>query len=235
MARQRRAWIGRRFGTGDETAGDIEIVGVARDSRYNSLKRNIPPVIFTPYTMDLDGRGGMTFEVRTKVDPRSVAATLAAVVREADPRVPIASVSTQSRVIDQTISQERTFAQLCTCFAALALLISCVGLYGTMAYSVGRRTSEIGIRMALGATRRFVIWTILRDILRLAAAGVVIGLATAWAAGRYIESLLYGVRRDDPLAIAISVLILAAASLLAGYVPAARASRIDPCLALRHE
>jgi predicted permease len=227
--------LGRRFGTGDENTLEIEIIGVSRDSRYNSLKQDTSPVVFTPYTMELHGIGGMTFEIRTQGDPLALASTLATVVREADPRIPIANVSTQSRVIDQTISQERTFGQLCSWFAVLALLMSCVGLYGTMAYSVARRTGEIGIRMALGARRGAVIWTILRDVLRLASAGVVIGLAAAWAGGRFIQSLLYGVRRDDPLAITISVLILTAASLLAGYIPAARASRIDPCTALRHE
>ena len=227
--------LGRRFGTGEEDTAAIEIIGVAKDSRYNSLKRNVPPVVFTPYTMELRDIGGMIFEVRTQGEPLAIAGTLATLVRKADSRVPIANLSTQSRVIDQTVSQERTFAQLCTCFAILALLISCVGLYGTMAYNVVRRTSEIGIRMALGAGRGRVIWTILRDVLRMAAAGVFIGLAAAWACSRFIESLLFGIRRDDPLAITTSVLILAAASLLAGYVPAARASRIDPCAALRHE
>lgn len=227
--------VGRRFGTEDENTPEIEIIGVARDSQYNSLKRKISPVVFTPYTMELRGIGGMTFEVRTQGDALALASTLPTVVREADPRVPISNVGTQSRVIDQTISQERTFALLCTCFAILALLISCIGLYGTMAYTVARRTGEIGIRMALGARRGGVIWTILREVLRLATAGVVIGLTAAWAGARFIESLLYGVRRDDPLAITTSVLILAAASLLAGYVPAVRASRIDPSAALRHE
>jgi predicted permease len=227
--------VGRRFGIDDKDTSDIEIIGVAKDTRYNSLKRNIPPVVFTPYTMELSRVAGMTFEVRTQGDPLVIAGALAAAVREADGRVPIASVTTQSRVIDQTISQELTFAQLCSCFAIMALLISCVGLYGTMTYSVVRRTGEIGMRMALGARRGRVIWTVLRDVLRLATAGVVIGLAAAWAGGRLIESLLYGIRRDDPLAITTSVLILIAASLLAGYVPAARASRIDPCVALRHE
>jgi len=227
--------LGRHFATGDENNAEIEIIGVARDSRYNSLKRDIPPVVFTPYTMELRGIRGMTFEVRTQRDPLALASALRAEVREADPRVPIANLSTQSRVIDQTINQERTFAQLCTCFAILALIISCVGLYGTMAYSVARRRNEIGIRMALGARRASVIWTVLREVLGLATAGVVIGLAAAWACGRFIESLLYGVGRNDPLAITASVLILAAASLLASYVPAARASQIDPCVALRYE
>ncbi|HVF39612.1 MAG TPA: FtsX-like permease family protein, partial [Gemmatimonadaceae bacterium] len=178
---------------------------------------------------------GVTFELRTDADPTRLASTIRTIVREADSRVPVSSLNTQSRIVDQTINQERTFAQLCVCFAVLALLISSVGLYGTMAYSVARRTSEIGIRMALGAARRRVVWSVLSEVLGLAATGVTIGIAVAWGTSRYLESFLHGVKPNDAVAMSMSVLILAAVSVLAGYVPAARASRIDPITALRHE
>ena len=124
---------------------------------------------------------------------------------------------------------------MCTCFAVLALLIACVGLYGTMAYAVARRTGEIGIRMALGAERRGIIWMVLREVCALAAVGLAIGLIGAWETTHFVEAFLFGAKPNDPLAISMSVAILAAAALAAGYTPAWRASRIDPMTALRHE
>jgi macrolide transport system ATP-binding/permease protein len=216
-------------------AADIEIIGVAKTARYSSLKRNIPPLIYIPYSHNPRSLSRMSFEIRTVGDPLASVNAIRQIVHQADPRIPVLGVNTQSRQIDQTISQERTFAELGACFAALALLISCVGLYGTMAYTVARRTSEIGIRMALGAERRRIIWMVLREILSLVAAGLGIGLAVTWGTTRYIESFLFGMKLYDPLAISLSVGVLVAASILAGYAPASRASRIDPIIALRHE
>jgi predicted permease len=225
--------IGRRFGL--ESSPDIEIVGLAKTARYNSLKRDVPPVVYIPYNQNLRALGDMTFELRTSNDPLALVDTVRQIVHQAEPRLPATGVNTQSRQIDQTINQERTFAELCSCFAILALSISCVGLYGAMAYAVARRTSEIGIRMALGAQRGRVLWMVLREACGIAAVGLAIGLAAAWGGTRYIESFLYGMKRNDPLAIAFSVTLLAIVSILAGYAPAARASRIDPISALRHE
>jgi ABC-type antimicrobial peptide transport system permease subunit len=144
-------------------------------------------------------------------------------------------VKSQSARIDQTINQEIAFARLCTAFALLALAIACVGLYGTMSYNVARRTSEIGIRMALGAQRGRVLWMVLREVLVLAAVGLAIGLPTALAASRLVESFLFGMTPNDPLALAGSAVTLAGAAILAGYLPARHASRIDPMVALRHD
>jgi ABC-type antimicrobial peptide transport system permease subunit len=138
-------------------------------------------------------------------------------------------------VIDQTISQERTFAGLCSCFAVLALLIAGIGLYGNVAYSVARRTGEIGIRMALGAESRRIVWMVLREIVTLTAVGLGVGLAVAYSLTRFVGAFLFGMKPRDPLALSVSVLVLAAAAILAGYAPARRASRIDPMAALRHE
>ena len=227
--------VGRRFGLEGDKPTDIDIIGIARSARYNSLKRKIPPVVYIPYSQDLRTLGEMTFELRTVGDPLGLVSMVRQIVQQAEPRLPVSGVNTQSRQIDQTINQERTFAELCSCFAILALCISCVGLYGAMAYAVARRTSEIGIRMALGAERRRIIGMVLGEVCSLTAAGLAIGVAVGWGATRYIESFLFGIRHNDPLAISLSVVVLAAASILAGYAPASRASRIDPMTALRHE
>jgi macrolide transport system ATP-binding/permease protein len=229
--------IGRHFTLGNSQAGELTIVGVAKNARYSSLKGAIPPVAYIPYLQDIVNRPpiGMIFELRTAGDPLALAETVRKIVHDATPRVPMTNVMTHSQSIDTTISQERTFANLCTAFAVLALVIACVGLYGTMAYAVSRRTSEIGIRMALGAERRQIVWMVLHEVLALAAAGIVLGLAGAWSAMSAIASFLFGVKPADPLTITLATAILAVAIALAGYAPAARAARVDPLAALRHE
>jgi predicted permease len=229
--------VGRRIGLGGPNKpADIEIIGVAKTTLYNSVKESeTPPVAYVPYTQDLPGLGWVHFELRTAGDPLALVSAVRRAVRQASASVPVPEVTTQAARIDQTISQERTFAWLCACFAALALAIACVGLYGTMAYAVARRTNEIGIRMALGAERRRIVWMILREVLALGAAGLVIGLTVAWTTSRFVESFLFGIKHNDPWSIAASVLVLLAVAFLAGYAPAWKASRIEPMAALRHE
>jgi macrolide transport system ATP-binding/permease protein len=156
-------------------------------------------------------------------------------VQRADPRLPVAAVKSQSAWIDQTINQEITFARLCTAFAVLALAIACVGLYGAMSYKVARRTGEIGIRMALGAQRSRVVWMVLREVVLLAAVGLAISVPAALAASKLVESFLFEMKPNDPPALIASALTLLTAAILAGYLPARNASRIDPMVALRHE
>jgi predicted permease len=227
--------LGHRFGLADSGPADIEIIGVSKGVRYNSLKGDIPPVVYVPYSENVRNLAGMTFEVRTLGDPLKFVNTVGEILHRADSRVPIARVNTQARQIDQTINQERTLAQLSAYFAVLALFISAVGLYGTTAYNVARRTGEIGIRMALGAERRRVILMVLREVVSVTAAGIVIGLALIWGTSRYVESFLFGIKHDDPLAMWLSVAILTAVSMVAGYGPASRAARIEPIAALRYE
>ncbi len=229
--------IGRRFGLGNSEAGDLTIVGIAKDARYSSLKQAIPPVAYISYLQNIIKRPpvGMFFELRTAGNPLALAETVRKIVHEAAPNVPVTSMITQSQRIDSTIVQERTFADLCTAFAVLALAIACVGLYGTMAYAVSRRTNEIGIRMALGAERRRILWMVIREVLALAGAGLAIGLLCAWSATSTIKSFVFGIKPADPLAIVLASGILIAASVVAGFAPAMRASRIDPLTALRHE
>jgi ABC-type antimicrobial peptide transport system permease subunit len=177
----------------------------------------------------------MTFALRTSGDPLRYVNTVREIVHQADSRVPVTNVKTQAAQIDQTMNQEIIFARLCTGFAILALVIACIGLYGTTAYTVARRTGEIGIRMALGAQRGVVVWMVLRQVLVLAAVGLAISVPTALGTSKFIESFLFGVKPNDPVALTLAVAILLSAALLAGYVPARKASRIDPMTALRHE
>jgi ABC-type antimicrobial peptide transport system permease subunit len=177
----------------------------------------------------------MYFELRTAGDALALTSTVRRIVREMGPRVPVADITTQSRIIDATIVQERTFANLCTCFGSLALLMACVGLYATMAYAVTRRTSEIGIRMALGAQRRRIVWMVLREVLTLAAVGLAVGFTAVWETTAFLQSFLFGLKPNDPLALTAAVSILIVCAFLAGYAPAWRASRIDPMVALRQE
>jgi predicted permease len=227
--------IGRRIGVGSRSAVDTEIVGVARDAHFNSLREELPAVLYVPYTRYLDDFGGVSFEIRAAGDPLARAATVRAIVHDASPAVPVDGLTTQGAVIDNTISQQRTFADLCSGFAVLALLIACVGLYGTMAYTVARRTGEIGIRIALGAKRTVIVWMVLRQVCLLAGAGLTIGLVIAWQSSHVVESFLYGVKPNDAWVMAGAALALTVAAIAAGFAPAWRASRIDPMAALRHE
>jgi len=178
---------------------------------------------------------GVTYELRTSGDPLAFVNAVREIVHQADARVPVTSLKTQTAQINDTISQEIAFAKLCTSFGVLALAIACVGLYGTISYSVARRTNEIGIRMALGARRGGVIWMILQQVFVLTIAGLAIGLPAALAASKFVESFLFGMKPNDPLAITAAVAVLIAAAVVAGYAPARRASKIDPMVAVRHE
>ena len=224
-----------KSGIPGDVGRDMAVVGVCRNSTYGNLTGEARPVAYIPYDQGFPEPDQMVYALRTSGDPLRYVKTVREVVRQADPRVPVADVRTQVAEIEQTVSQEITFAKLCSGFAMLALVIACVGLYGTVSYSVARRTSEIGIRMALGAQRGMVVRMILREVLALAAVGLAIGAGAALATSRFVESFLYGIRHNDPGAILSAMAILLAAALLAGYVPGRRASRIDPIRAVRHE
>jgi predicted permease len=222
-------------GDGDRLARDMEIVGVSKNARYGGLTRDIPPVAYIAYSQGYPRPDQMVYALRTAGDPLRYINSVREIVRQADARVPVYEVRTQAADIDRTINQEITFAQLCSGFAILALLIACVGLYGTVSYNVARRTGEIGIRMALGAQRGKVVQMVLREVLVLAAAGLAIGMAAALGGSKLVASFLYGMKANDPLALTLAVVTLLGAALLAGYIPARKASRIDPMTALRHE
>jgi ABC-type antimicrobial peptide transport system permease subunit len=181
------------------------------------------------------GIGGFVVYARTDRDPRAVMPTLRAEVRRVDPNLVIADMRTLDAQVDMRLSNERMLSFLATGFAALATLLAVVGLYGVLAFVVTRRTKEIGIRMALGADRARVIVLVLGEMLALCVFGVAFGVLTSSAAGRYVESQLFGIHADDPVVFTLSAFALLAAALAAGLAPAWRAARIDPIRALRYE
>lgn len=214
----------------------MEVIGVAAEVRYGGLKLDVPPVVYVPYAqLPSPQLGAMTYALRTDAAPLRYVDSVRQIVREADRRVPITNIRSQAADIDQTINQEIVFARLCSAFALLALTIACVGLYATMAYTVARRTNEIGLRMALGAGRSTVIWMVLREVCVLAAIGLAIAIPTALATSRLVESFLFAMKPNDPQVMTLAAATLLAATLAAGYGPARRASRVDPMVALRCE
>jgi ABC-type antimicrobial peptide transport system permease subunit len=211
-------------------------VGVAANARYGELKGEFREIVYVLFHQGAYFPvGDMTFALRTIGDPLLYVSAVREIVRQADARIPVTNIRTQAAQIDQTINQEIILARLCSAFALLALIIACVGLYGTMAYSVARRTAEIGIRIALGAQRRTVTWMVLRQSCALALAGLAIGIPAALATSKYLETFLFDVKPNSPAALAGAAAILLGAVLLAGYLPARRASRIDPITAVRCE
>jgi len=214
---------------------DVEIVGVSGNLRYGGLKNESASAMTVFIAASQFSPEGMTYALRTAGDPLSYVRSVHEIVREADSRIPVRNVVTQAAEIDRTISREVTFAKLCTGFAVLALLMACVGLYGTMSYNVARQVGEIGIRMALGAQRGAVVWMVLRRVLLLAAVGLAISVPAALIAFRLVKSLLFQTQPNDPGTLALAGVVLLSAAILAGYVPARRASRIDPLVALRNE
>jgi predicted permease len=224
--------VGRRITFQDEKR-DLEIVGISANLRYGGLKEKSPMTVFAAASQFSPDR--VTYALRTVGDPLGYVRSVHEIVGEADSRIPVTNVVTQAAEIDRTISHEVMFAKLCTGFAVLALLIACVGLYGTMSYNVARQIGEIGIRMALGAQRGAVVWMVLRRALILAAVGLAISVPAALIGARLVKSFLFETQPNDPGTVALAVVILLSAAILAGYVPARRASRIDPLAALRHD
>jgi predicted permease len=228
--------IGRRFGFGDEkNSSDISIVGVVGDVRYGALRDEMPPTVYIPHVQNLRELGAMNFEVRTARDPKNWIASVRHAVQGLDKNLPLFDVKTQTEQIDQATFQERLFARLSSFFGLMAVGLVCVGLYGMMSYAVARRTSEIGVRMALGAERTSILRMVLRDGCVLAVCGIGMGIPAALAASRLISAQLYGVKPTDPTTIAACSLVMIVVAALAGYLPARRASRVDPTVALRYE
>ena len=226
--------VGRHITLPDEKR-DLEIVGVSANLRYGGLKNEEESSMTVFVAVSQFSPDRMTYALRTTGDPLRFVQRVHEIVREADSRIPVTNVATQAAEIDRTISREVMFAKLCTGFAVLALLTACVGLYGTMSYNVAREVGEIGIRMALGAPRGAVVWMVLRRVLLMAAVGLAISVPAALIAFRLVKSLLFDTQPNDPGTLALAGVVLLSAAILAGYVPARRASRIDPLAALRHE
>jgi len=211
-------------------APDVEIVGVVGDTKYYSLRKGIEPTMYFPMQP-----GGGTFEVRTALDPKALLPSIRGAVSSVDSNLPIARLMTQTEQVDRAMFQERLVAWLSGAFALLALVVACIGLYGLLSFEVAQRTHEVGVRMALGASPRQVFGLVLGRGIRLVALGAVIGITTALGLTRYLQSLLYGVHPIDPLAYAAVTILLLIVTMGACYVPARRATKVDPMVALRYE
>jgi macrolide transport system ATP-binding/permease protein len=211
------------------------VVGVVDDALTFALKEARRPAAYFPYLQAEQPASGMTYEVRTIGGPLNLAAPVGEIVRAADWRLAVLDMRTQAAHIDHGISQEITLARLCSTFAIVALIIACVGLYGTVAFNVARRTNEIGIRMALGASGRRIVWMVLRDVLVMVGAGFAVGLPLVYLGTRYVTSFMYGITPHDPLSVAGALAVLLTAAVLAGLTPARRAARIAPMGAVRRE
>lgn len=218
------------IGTGPDIRPDTEIVGIVANISYRGVREEWEQAYFP----SLDTRGG-NFYVRVQGTPEAAFQSIRTILRDADPTLPIAYFRTLDEQVSRSLNTERMLATLSGSFGALALLLSLVGLYGVMSFAVTQRTREIGIRMALGATRLTTIWLVFRDALLMIAAGIAIALPCAWGLGRFIESQLYGVEPADPATIAAATLILCSAALGAALIPARRASAVNPTEALRFE
>jgi predicted permease len=214
---------------------ETEIIGVVGDAKFDQLRDDVQPTVYVPnvYTPIIDSVG--EFEVRTAAAPKAMMSAIRSAITRFDPNLLIADMKTQEEQIDQNIYQERLIANLSTLFALLALIVACVGIYGLLSYQVTRRTQEIGIRLALGAQRGDVLSIVMRQGAALAVLGAVIGTGAALGVTRYLQSFLYGVKPYDPMTMIAVAFLLIAVALLASYIPARRAMRTDPMVALRYE
>jgi predicted permease len=227
--------VGRRFGFGGnpDTKTDIEIVGVVRDSMYSTLREQIPRQVFTPYVQTRVT--GMNVYVRTALDSEQMFNAVRRTVAQMDASIPVYDLRTMTEQIDRSLVTERMIAMLSAVFGIIATLLATVGLYGVMAYTVARKTREIGIRMALGALAKNVVWMVMREVLLLIGIGVAVGVTSSVLLTRYVEAQLFGLTPNDPRTLGLATAILIAVAALAGYFPALRASRVNPIRALRYE
>ena len=228
--------VGRHMGMGGDpgTKMDMEIIGVVRDTRYQTMRQEPPRQIFQPYLQN-DWATQMTAHIRTNVSSAQMFPVLRSVVQKMDANLPVYQMKTEESQRDDVLAVERLAASLSTAFGVLATLLAAIGLYGVMAFLVTRRTREIGVRMALGAVAGDVIWIVLREVLLLVGIGVAIGLPAALAVSRLLRSQLYGMSSSDPVTIVLAIVGIILIAVLSGYMPARRATPVDPISALRYE
>jgi predicted permease len=230
-----REAVGKRMGDqGGTSALDIEIVGLVRDAKYSRVKDAVPPQYFVPYRQS-ERIGTLTFYVRTATDPAGFLSNIPKAVAALDPNLPLRNVRTMPRQVRENIFLDRFISTLAAWFAGLATVLAAVGLYGVLAYTVTQRTREFGLRMALGAAPGRVRWMVLKQVVRMTIVGGIIGVSAAVYLGRVAESLLYQLKGYDALVLTTSTVALILVALAAGFIPALRASRVDPMLALRYE
>jgi predicted permease len=225
--------LGRRlgWGNGPNTKLTIEIVGVVEDSLYEGPREGVRRQVFIPTW----GNGSSAIYVRAQTGSASAYQMLRNEVRQLDSTLPVYQMKTLERQLDETLLTDRLIALLSAGFGLLATLLASIGLYGVMAFVVARRTKELGIRLALGAQRSQVVWMVMREVLVLLAIGLAVGLPAALGLGRFVATQLYGIEPNSPFVIGVTLVTLTLVSCAAGLVPAQRASRIDPMLALRYD
>ena len=226
--------LGREFAFGSRLEKPIRIVGVAADAKYESVRSEAPPTVYLTYRQ-VPLLQSMTFELRTSGEPLSLVPAVRKAVAEIDPMLPLAQVRTQEYQVAEAMRRERTFAVLASFFSTIALALAAIGLYGALAYAVTRRTSEFGIRMALGATGAQVRLLAVRGALAVVAAGILIGIPSALALARLVKSRLYSVEPADSASIVLAAASMLLAGVLAAWIPGRRASKSDPAIALRCE
>ncbi len=228
--------IGHQFGMGIDpgTKTDITIIGVTRDTKYENMRDEIPAEVFLPY-QQVDFIIGMIAYVRAARDPGALFPVIRQRVHDLDPNLPVFQMITLEKQMENSLVTERLVATLSAAFGFVATVLAGIGLYGVMAYTVARRTREIGIRMAIGAATRDVVWLVLREVLVMLGIGIVVAIPAALLVTRFVRTQLYGIQPSDPLSMALATLGIAAVAVLAGYLPARRATRVDPMNALRYE
>jgi predicted permease len=226
--------LGRRFGYRGQGPADVEIVGVVKDGKYNTLRDKKTSFIYVPYQQD-DDLSGISAIVRTLGPPQALMPGLRHEIANIDSNLAIWDLRTMETQVNKSLFAERVTAILCACFGGVATVLAFIGLYGVMAFSVARRTREIGIRMALGAGRGRVLGMVLKEVAWMCLIGIGVGVPLALGLSRYLVSQLYGVAPTDLLTLLFAVLTMLGVSLVAGFLPARRAATIDPTIALRYE
>jgi predicted permease len=227
--------VGKRMSRGGRSGDlDTEIIGVVPDTKYSEVKQEPPPLFFRPYRQNEDV-GFLSFYVRSALAPEQLLAAIPPVMARLDPDLPVENLRTMPQQVRENVFLDRLISTLSAAFASLATLLAAIGLYGVLAYTVAQRTREIGLRMALGADGAQVRGMVLRQVAWMTAIGGAIGLVGAIAIGRLAQSLLFELEGTDPVALVGAAAVLAAVALVAGVIPARRASRVDPMAALRYE
>jgi predicted permease len=226
--------IGKFMGANGGDSTDMQIVGVVKDAKYDRVKRNAPAMFIVPYRQD-STVGSLHFYVRTSGNPTQLLRAIPGIVKKLDPNLPVESLKALPQQVKENVYLDRMISILSAGFALLATLLAAVGLYGVLAYSVAQRTREIGVRMALGADGGSVRMMVLRQVGMMTLVGGIIGIVAALGVGRWATSLLFELKGNDPVVLATSAVVLVIVALAAGYIPALRASRIDPMQALRYE
>jgi len=229
--------IGKKFTIDDPESkgGPVEIVGVARDARDHKLKGEVGRRFYIPLSQSLGTMAGLNFVIRTVGNPVVVADSVRKQIKTLDANVPVTSVRALNELTERSIGDQILIARLSSVFAGLALLLAAIGLYGILSYSVAGRTREIGVRMALGAQRGSVLKMVLREAGKLVVLGIVIGIPAALLASRLFSSMLFGLKATDPVSMVLVIAVLLTITLLASYIPARRATKVDPMIALRYE